>query len=656
MNNVTFNYIIRAVGSWICIALRSMRRLTGPGVISLPRGVKRAIVMIVDLNACLFTVWLAYYLRLGYFVALNDDLLIPAIVSIAIALPLFILFGMYRVVFRYAGPATTSMIAKAILLYGVLYFTYYTVVSVPGVPRTVGVMQPVLLFVVIMASRLLAYFWLNFDETNFFTPVSGRRHVLVYGTDIACRQLVSALGLNNTIKVCGFLDEKTELIGRLLDGYEVFFLEKLPDLKEKLGLTEILLAPSRIEQRSRKAIVDFANECGLEVKILPSLTDLADGIIEVSDLKKVDIEDLLGRDPVPPNMILMSKDVFSKKVMVTGAGGTIGSELCRQILMQKPTQLILVELNEYALYSIQDELQANCPHMVEVIPVLASVTDCDDITYIINHYTPDTVYHAAAYKHVPIVEGNVIQGVKNNVLGTFFTLKAATEIGVSKFVLVSTDKAVRPTNVMGASKRIAELLLQCFAQKAIATSKLNIVRFGNVLGSSGSVVPKFREQIVRGGPVTVTHREVTRYFMTIHEAAQLVMQAGAMARGGDVFILDMGQPVRIMDMAQQMIELSGLKLHTENTEGDIEIQLTGLRPGEKLYEELLLSDRSESTTHPRIMRGNEDTIVEDRLMDCLKQLETAIKNRDEQHVLEIIMQLVPEYSPCESTIKPKQGL
>lgn len=426
----------------------------------------------------------------------------------------------------------------------------------------------------------------------------------------------------------------------------------LVNLASTLSISTILLALPSITRKRRNEILSHIRNAQVSVRTLPSVTDLAQGKVSVADLRELDIDDLLGREPVAPNHLLLAKNITGKVVLVTGAGGSIGSELCRQTLALEPTKLLLIEQSEFALYAIHQELEGrlNKSGAVNIVPLLASVQDDERMHEIMSTWRPNTVYHAAAYKHVPLVEHNPAEGIKNNVLGTLRTALAAAAHGVSDFVFVSTDKAVRPTNIMGASKRLAEMALQALASTH-TDIKFTMVRFGNVLGSSGSVVPKFRQQIREGGPVTLTHPEITRYFMTIPEAAQLVIQAGAMAKGGDVFVLNMGQPVKIMDLARRMIELSGLTVKSEdNPDGDIEIELTGLRPGEKLYEELLIGDNPESTSHPRIMKAHEDFIPWTSLKNKLSALEIAL-NADDVSVIRLMMQkLVTGYTPSKEIV------
>jgi FlaA1/EpsC-like NDP-sugar epimerase len=456
---------------------------------------------------------------------------------------------------------------------------------------------------------------------------------------------------SHEMQVVGFLDDDDRLHGHVLNGQPIYNPVDLSQLVSTLGISDVLLAMPGLNRKSRNDILIRIRAARVAVRTLPSMTELAQGKVSVSDLRELDIDDLLGREAVAPNHILLVKNISGKVVLVTGAGGSIGSELCRQILAVKPAKLLLIEQSEFALYAIHQELEEKQAQKNSVlVPLLASVQDVDRMREIMATWQPDTVYHAAAYKHVPLVEHNPAEGVKNNVLGTLRTAQAAAENGVADFVLISTDKAVRPTNIMGASKRLAELVLQALAPTQ-SNTRFSMVRFGNVLGSSGSVVPRFRQQIRDGGPVTLTHPEITRYFMTIPEAAQLVIQAGAMAKGGDVFVLDMGQPVKIMDLACRIIELSGLQVkNAQNPDGDIDIEITGLRPGEKLYEELLIGDNPRPTSHPRIMKAHEEHIGWVELEQKLRSLEMVLNINDVAVIRLMMQQLVPGYTPDDEIV------
>jgi len=614
-------------------------------LLALPRSAKRIVALSVDTGLCVLTVWLAYYLRLGEFVSLAGNALLAVAAAILFALPIFIVSGLYRAIFRYSGWPALLTVARAVGIYGVLYASIFTAIGIPDVPRTVGIIQPILLLMFVGASRALARVWLG-DHYLGILKRASRPRVLIYGAGRTGRELAAAMANSHEMRVAGFLDDDDRLHGHVLNGLPIYNPDDLGGLVDTLNVCDVLLAMPSIGRKRRNEILARIRSAHVSVRTLPSVIDLAQGKVGISDLRELDVDDLLGREPVSPNHILLARNIVGKTVLVTGAGGSIGSELCRQIFAIGPEKLLLIEQSEFALYAIHQELESR-PGAAEVglVPLLASVQDQERMHEIVATWKPDTVYHAAAYKHVPLVEHNPAEGIKNNVLGTLKAARAAVENGVSDFVLVSTDKAVRPTNIMGASKRLAEMVLQALAESSPAT-KFTMVRFGNVLGSSGSVVPKFRQQIRDGGPITLTHPDITRYFMTIPEAAQLVIQAGAMAKGGDVFVLDMGQSVRIIDLARRMIELSGLTVKDDdNPDGDIEIEITGLRPGEKLFEELLIGDNPKPTSHPRIMKAHEDFLPWPELLAKLNGLEMALSVNDVSVVRLMLQQLVPGYAP-----------
>jgi FlaA1/EpsC-like NDP-sugar epimerase len=619
-------------------------------ILALPRSAKRVVALSVDLGLCILTVWLAYYLRLGELVVLSGSALWAVGISISLALPIFIISGLYRAIFRYSGWPALLAVARAVGIYGLLYASIFTAIGVPGVPRTIGIIQPILLLLFVGASRAIARVWLG-DQYQNILKKANRTKVLIYGAGRAGRQLVAAMANSPEMQVVGFLDDDDRLHGHVLNGQPIYNPADLETLVQTRGISDVLLALPGINQKRRNEILDQMRVARVAVRTLPSVTDLAQGKVSISDLRELDIDDLLGREPVMPNHILLAMNIRGKVVMVTGAGGSIGSELCRQILPVRPQKLLLIEQSEFALYAIHQELEEKVSGLeVTLVPLLASVQDTDRMQEIMSTWHPDTVYHAAAYKHVPLVEHNPAEGIKNNVLGTLRTAQAAARNGVADFVLISTDKAVRPTNIMGASKRLAELALQAIASTNPGT-KFSMVRFGNVLGSSGSVVPKFRQQIRDGGPITLTHPEITRYFMTIPEASQLVIQAGAMAKGGDVFVLDMGESVKIMDLARRMIELSGLTVKDEeNPDGDIEIAITGLRPGEKLYEELLIGDNPKPTSHLRIMKAHEEFIPWADLESKLQALEMALSVNDVGVIRLMMQKLVTGYAPSDDIV------
>ncbi len=623
---------------------------TAPPLLRLPRIIKQFIVATVDGSLCIVTVWFAFYLRLGEFMPLSGSLLWTAGLSIALALPLFVVFGLYQAIFRYTGLPTILAVGKACFVYGLLFSTICTAVGISGVPRTIGLMQPILLLLAISATRAAARFLLGGTYQNR-TKLNSLPRALIYGAGNAGRQLAVALANNLEMRVVGFLDDDEKLHGHMLNGLRVYSPTDLNGLVESLAVTTVLLALPSASRKRRNEILDTMQHAHVSIRTLPSITDIAQGKVTTSDICELDLDDLLGREPVTPDPNLLARNITGKTVLVTGAGGSIGSELCRQILIANPTTLLLVEQSEFALYSIHQELlERNVEAGPQLIPLLASVCNEDRIREIMTTWRPSTVYHAAAYKHVPLVEHNPIEGVRNNVIGTQTVASVAMQEGVSDFVLISTDKAVRPTNIMGASKRLAEMVLQAMATEAVNT-RFCMVRFGNVLGSSGSVVPKFRRQIRDGGPITLTHPDITRYFMTIPEAAQLVIQAGAMANGGDVFVLDMGEPVRIQDLAVRMIELSGLTVRdSRHEDGDVAIEIAGLRPGEKLFEELLIGDNPERTQHPRIMKAHEAFIRPSVLDNELMQLSNALKLNDVNLVCTILKRLVSGYQPADHLV------
>jgi len=636
-------------------------------ILAMPRPLKRLLVLALDVLLCVGCVWLAFFLRLDEWIRLYGDPFwradLASLISVALAIPLFITHGFYRVIFRHANLIAINMVARAFLFYWIAFAAVITIIGIPGIPRSVGVIQPMLLVIGVGLSRALAHYWLGGAYHRILKRTSLPR-ALIYGSGQAGRQLAAAMANSPEMRVVGFLDDDKSLHGQVLHGLKIHDPQELQAIATDNGITTVLLALPSITRYRRNQILAQIKAAKVSVRTLPSVTDLAQGKVTVSDLRELDIEDLLGRDPVPPDSILLTQNTTDKVVMVTGAGGSIGSELCRQIIDTSPEKLVLVDLSEHALYQIHAELEqrwqsklaassnpTRWQSALKLIPVLASVQDENRMLEIMGQFRPDTVYHAAAYKHVPLVESNPTEGIKNNVFGTLATANAAIASEVSDFVLVSTDKAVRPTNIMGASKRLAEMVLQALADDSQTnqTTRLSMVRFGNVLGSSGSVVPKFRQQIRDGGPVTVTDPAVTRYFMTIPEAAQLVIQAGAMARGGDVYVLEMGESVKIMELAQRMIELSGLTVKEANhPNGDIEIEITGLRPGEKLYEELLIGENPQSTPHPRIMRASEEFLVWPVLKEQLNTLHEHLSDTDPERIKMLLKTLVSGYQPQDT--------
>jgi len=650
-------------------------------LLKLPRFVKRGIVLFVDLLICGLSVWLAFGLRLDQWGYFQRQQWIVCLAAIGFSFPLFVSFGLYRAIFRYIGTVAFRSITRAYVIYTGLFFGVFTLYGVDGVPRSIGVIQPMLLFIGIGASRYFVRYWLGgIDNIQkaFHRP---QPIALIYGTGSAGRQLASGLISNYEMLVKGFIDDDPHLQGSTINGIPVYPNTNFEDLIHRLDITDVLLAIPSVSQDRRNEVIASLSGCGVRVRSLPGLIDLASGRVRISDLHDLDMNDLLGRDVVPPVLGLLEKNILGRVVLVTGAGGSIGSELCRQIVKFSPKSLILIDSSEHSLYLIYEELKRaliglenerfagdsddnifsslKAEQSIKLVPCLASVRDHDLLLYIFKTHKPASVFHAAAYKHVPLVEQNPAEAIRNNVYGTLTCAQVSLECGVSNFILVSTDKAVRPTNVMGASKRIAELVLQSIADLAVKenhATKFSMVRFGNVLGSSGSVAPLFSAQIAAGGPITLTHPEVTRYFMTIPEAAQLVVQASAMAEGGDVFVLDMGEPVRIYDLATKMVYLSGLLVKDEvHPHGDIEIKISGLRPGEKLYEELLIGDDPQPTAHPKIMKAHEEFLSWGDLQKELEKLNLALVSSDARLIRETLKNLVPGYHSNGEAVDCNRG-
>jgi FlaA1/EpsC-like NDP-sugar epimerase len=563
-----------------------------------------------------------------------------------LAIPIFVRFGLYRAIFRYTGQAALVATGKAVSLYAGVLTAVLLWQQWPGVPRSLGLLQPIVFLLLVGASRAFARFWLAGLSAQ---SANSQGRLLIFGAGSAGAQTAAALGMARQYTLVGFVDDDATKDGRSINGAPVHASGKLLPLVRDEEITDILLAMPNATRERRNQIIESLQGLPVHVRTLPSMADLASGKVTVHDIHELDVEDLLGREPVPPNAELLARDLAGQVVLVSGAGGSIGGELTRQIVQQRPRQLLLLDHNEFGLYAIHLELDAICKAQqlsVELVPLLGSVSNPERLAAICNTYHPATVYHAAAYKHVPMVEDNPGEGVRNNVFGTLNMAQAAAASGAHRFVLISTDKAVRPTNVMGATKRVAELVLQALAQEHIGTC-FSMVRFGNVLGSSGSVVPLFRKQLAAGGPITVTHEEVTRFFMTIPEAAQLVLQAGAMGQGGDVFVLDMGQPVKIMDLARRMVQLSGLSVRdVAHPTGDIEIAVTGLRVGEKLYEELLIGDNPQPTAHPRIMKAHEPSVPWAELQSELQVLLQAANAHDTLAIKSFMLKHVQGYQPA----------
>ncbi|HAS8565199.1 TPA: polysaccharide biosynthesis protein [Vibrio vulnificus] len=615
---------------------------------SLPRVHKRLISLAIDTLLITFSFFMAIWVRHGEVaVSVSSETLLTLAGTVVVTLVTFTKLGLYRAVLRYLTFHALTVVVLGALI-SALSITTFAYFFNAEVPRTVPVIYMTFLALLCGGARMMV--------RSLIVQASrkGCERVLIYGAGSTGRQLAIALRNAETYQVKGFIDNDPSLENTIIQGLTVHSSQQISRLVEKQEIEKILLAMPRATRSERKAIIDGLLHLPVEVLTVPDFKDIVNGNATVDELKDVAIEDLLGRDPVEPNPELMKANIHGKVVMVTGAGGSIGSELCRQIVRQKPKTLILFELSEYGLYEIDKELSGMVEAMqleVEIIPLLGSVQRINRLSATMRAFGVQTVYHAAAYKHVPLVEYNVVEGVRNNVFGTYYSAKAAIEAGVESFVLISTDKAVRPTNVMGTSKRMAELALQALAAKEndkVNGTRFCMVRFGNVLGSSGSVIPLFKRQIEEGQAITVTHPDIIRYFMTIPEAAQLVIQAGAMGKGGDVFVLDMGEPVKIVDLAKNLIQLSGLEVKSsDNPNGDIEIKFTGLRPGEKLYEELLIGDNVEGTDHERIMTANEQFLPLEEFNQILDNLDKACHEFDHETIRQILLETPTGFNPTD---------
>ncbi|NMY52305.1 nucleoside-diphosphate sugar epimerase/dehydratase [Pseudomonas sp. WS 5011] len=641
------------------------------GLLQLSRRQKRFLQVVTDVALIWLALWLSFALRLGELDAAQpfDGHGWLFILAPIIALPIFIRLGMYRAVMRYVGNDALITIAKAVTL-SVLVLAlavYWYRGPTALVPRSMVFNYWWLSLLLLGGLRLAMrqyfvgnWFELNPGRTAAVAPLLPR--IAVYGAGSAGNQLVAALRMGRAMRPVAFIDDDPGIANRTIAGLRVYTPKHISQMIDETGADEILLAMPSTSRGRRRQILETLEAFPLHVRSIPGFMDLASGRVKVEDVQEVDIADLLGRDAVPPQQALFERCIRNQVVMVTGAGGSIGSELCRQILLNGPATLLLFEHSEFNLYSIHSELESRIKREslpLRLVPILGSIRNASRLADVMCTWKVDTVYHAAAYKHVPMVEHNIAEGVLNNLMGTLNTAQVAIKAGVTNFVLISTDKAVRPTNVMGSTKRLAEMVLQALSREAApvlfaddeAVHQLNktrftMVRFGNVLGSSGSVIPLFHEQIRKGGPVTVTHPNITRYFMTIPEAAQLVIQAGSMGEGGDVFVLDMGEPVKIAVLAEKMIHLSGLSVRSDKApHGDIAIEFTGLRPGEKLYEELLIGDNVSPTEHPMIMRANEEHLPWEQLKVRLCELLDAVEHDDYERVRQLLRETVSGYKP-----------
>ncbi len=609
------------------------------------RSHKRLLLLALDALLIPLTLWVGFSLHLNKpFVPNGKEWLIFPL-AILVSAPIFIRMGLYRAVLKYfRSQAIASIIIATLLATGLWLWAVY-LLGLVNIPASVALMVWLGTFTLITSIRLFAQRWLYSDNSG----VNTGKKVLIYGAGAAGTQLATILKTDPAYSLVGFIDDEASLKGWNINGLNVFSPAQIENFINEKSVKEVILAMPSAGHKKRQDILNRLEPLAVNVRSIPAFADLASGKLKASDIKDIDIDDLLGRDVIEPDSTLLPANIRGKVVMVTGAGGSIGSELCRQIIALAPTKLILLEQSEFALYQIEQELEElirNHSYSVRLNKVLGSITNPVLLKRLFEHKTVQTIYHAAAYKHVPLVEENPVAGLSNNVFGTQLLAKYALEGSVETFILISTDKAVRPTNVMGCSKRIAEMVLQALAESPECNTTFSMVRFGNVLGSSGSVVPKFRQQIREGGPITVTHKEITRFFMSIPEAVQLVIQAGAMAKGGEVFVLDMGDSVKITDMAKKMIKLAGLSIQDdENLEGDIAIEYTGLRPGEKLYEELLIGDNVSGTQHKRIMRANEIYMEKLALQSHLNSLQDAMSTSKVDGIKKELTSIVDGYTP-----------
>lgn len=612
------------------------------------RHFKKSLAIAFDICSVELAVWMAFSLRLGLLHWPSGKQWFIYLLAPALMFPIYSHSGLYRAIHRHSGFSSFVLVTRATGYYGALFLLMLLLFNISNVPRTIGVIQPMIFMLLTGGSRALVRLWFKSIDATLKNRLK-RDKLLIYGAGSGGAEIATAILQSQKFKLAGFIDDDKNLQGSTVNGIKVFSLSQAEMIIKEQNIHNILLAMPSVSHSRRNEIIQHFKKSSIRIQKLPDIDQLAGGQVTISDIKDIEIEDLLCRDPVPVSLVLVKRQLSDKVVMVTGAGGSIGSELCNQILAVDPSTILLVDHAEYNLYTIHSSLERRRLRLdsnTRIIPLLCDITDKNRIDDICRVFKPVVIYHAAAYKHVPMVEYNPTEGVRNNVIGTLCIADAAIRFGISSVVLVSTDKAVRPTNVMGASKRLSEMILQALAKEEGHTTCFSMVRFGNVLGSSGSVVPLFRNQIKKGGPITITHKEITRYFMTITEATQLVIKAGAIATGGTVFLLDMGEPVKIIDIANRMIELSGLKVRDKkNPDGDIEIQITGLRPGEKLYEELLIGNCPQPTANPRIFKANEDFIPWIKLKDELADLTTAIGSNDVKNIKLILKRVIPEYQP-----------
>ena len=612
---------------------------------SLSRQKKKAVMITADVFFLIFSVWLSFALRLGdiWSDKLNSNLWIFFFIPL-VSIPVFIKLGLYRSILKFMGTKVIVTAFQAITITSLILGFVMMIFREADMPRTVILIFWCVSSILIVLARFLfkglLYSWDNY--------VNNRKPTIIYGAGSAGAQLVESLRKNHEYAPIAFIDDDVSKHGTFINYTKVYGFKELKNIIDNRNAKNILLAIPSLSANGKRDLLKKLSKYPVEVKLLPSLSSLVEGKVSIDSIRHVEVQDILGRVPVSPKSTLLKRNIKGKNILITGAGGSIGSELCRQIIHLKPKKIILFDHSEFNLYKIDFELHSMQISNCEVIPILADVTNFNKVKYVVSQNDIDTIYHAAAYKHVPMVEKNITEGVYNNVIGTYNLALSAHECEVENMVLISTDKAVRPANIMGASKRFSELILQALNFEKTKTC-FSMVRFGNVLDSAGSVVPLFRKQIKDGGPVTVTHSKVTRYFMSIPEAVQLVLQAGAMAKGGDVFVLDMGEPVRILDLAHKMINLSGLRpITNENPDGDIKVVFTGLRPGEKLYEELLIGHNVIQSQHPQIMQANEVNISWDDVQKSILIIKESHQNLNDENVRKLLLEKVEGYKPSKN--------
>ena len=617
---------------------------------------KQIIIMFVDILLLSFSLFLSFSIRLNEVFYFEDIKYFLIYVVTLTSIPIFIRYGLYKEVTRYIGTNFLWVIFKAVSVYSLVWGLAIVILGLDLLPRSVIIMQWTFALLFISASRFVAKNFLNPYSNKTYNKNIKVQNVLIYGAGKAGMQLAGLIQYNHEFNLIGFIDDNKKLIGQKINGINVYPLELIKKNKIKFSLKQIFVAIPSLSNKRKEILINKINELNVIIKTVPSLNEIANNSYKIDDLKEIRIEDLLGRKQINPNKNLIQKNIVNQNILVTGSGGSIGSEICKEIINYKPNSLILFESNEYSLFQIEQFLKMNnnSDKHINIKAVLGDIRNTDYFYNICKENNINTIFHTAAYKHVPLVEQNIIEGISNNILGTYSCVKAAIKANISNFVLISSDKAVRPTNIMGASKRFSEMIIQSISKDSITNvekehvdikTKFVAVRFGNVLGSSGSVVPIFKDQIKKGGPITLTHKDIIRYFMSTKEAAQLVIQSGALGNGGEIFLLDMGKPVKIYDLAKQMILLSGLQIKDlNNPDGDIEIIITGMRPGEKLYEELLIDGHAMKTEHPRIYCANEKTLPLNIIQKALEELKVAIMKNNINQVEKIIEESVPELS------------